>query len=235
MKIMTFGKFKSFIEKNLIESYKNEQDFKKKLREFKHNVLDDKNVSKIYSIYDQLNSPQGLSEKDAKHFLEEGIDLLRRMLPNVRLPKPMIEDLQNHYEDIDTLVYNNKVNLHERLESRKNILSILTSDKVNLKETVNIPIKTMVNVANQTLRNYVNNLDETSKKEFFQLINQDSKVLEDRFEQMKKETVSKLSNLLEKEDQTEVKNKITETIDKLKIEKFDQLNYLRIKNLLDSI
>ncbi len=35
---MTFGAVKSLIEKNLLESYKNEKEFKKTLREFKHNV-----------------------------------------------------------------------------------------------------------------------------------------------------------------------------------------------------
>ena len=33
---MTFGTIKSLIEKNLLESYKNEMEFKKTLREFIH-------------------------------------------------------------------------------------------------------------------------------------------------------------------------------------------------------
>ena len=42
---MTFGQIKSIIEKNLLESYKNEKDFKKSLKEFKHNVLNNKTMS----------------------------------------------------------------------------------------------------------------------------------------------------------------------------------------------
>jgi hypothetical protein len=232
---MTFGKFKSFIENKLIESYTNENDFKKNLREFRHNVLNNKNLSKIYSIYDQLSSPQGLSEKDASQFLEEGIDLLSRILPHVKLPKTLQETIENQYYDIDVLVYNHKINLHERLESRKNILSTLTKDKKVVSESINIPIKTMVNVANQTLRSYVDSLDESSKKEFFKIINEDSKVLEETFEKMKSDGINKLNSILENETEKEIKEKITETIDKLKTEKFDQLNFVRIKKLINSI
>ena len=82
---MTFGTIKSIIEKNLLESYKNEKDFKKSLREFKQNVLNDKSISKAYSLYDQLSTPQGLSESDAKEFLEEGISLLSKILPSIKL------------------------------------------------------------------------------------------------------------------------------------------------------
>ena len=232
---MTFGKIKSVIEKNLLESYKDEKNFKKTLREFKQNILNDKNLSKLYSVYDQLSTPQGLTEKDAKDFLEEGVDLIRRVLPLVKLPKTISENLENSYRDIDILVYNTKVNLSERLQSKKNLISVLTSEKPKVKESINIPIKSMVNVANQTLKSYVENLDETSKKELFQIISEDSKVLENQFEELKKSTISKLQSIMESENENEVKTKISETIDKLKTERFDQINYLRLKNFSSSI
>lgn len=232
---MTFGIIKSLIEKNLIESYTNEKDFKKTLREFKHNVLNNKNLSKVYSVYDQLSSPQGLSEKDAKEFLDEGIDLLRRLLPTIKLPIHLRESVQNIYKDIDVLVYNSKIDLSERLQSRKNILSTLMLEKIKVKESINIPIKTMVNVANQTLKTYVESLDDASKKELFQLISEDSKVLETKFENLKSQTIGKLQTILENENEFELKTKISETIEKVKLEKFDQINFLKLKNLSESI
>lgn len=232
---MTFGKIKSVIEKNLLESYKDEISFKKTLREFKHNILNDKNLSKLYSIYDQLSTPQGLSEKDAKDFLEEGIDLIRRISSSVRLPKVLSEDTANSYRDIDILVYNTKVDLSERISSKKNIISVLTTKKTETKESINIPIKSMVNVANQTLKSYVENLDESSKKELFQIISEDSKVLENKFEELKNSTITKLQSMMESENENEIKTKISETIDKLKSERFDQINFLRLKNFSNSI
>jgi triphosphoribosyl-dephospho-CoA synthetase len=93
----------------------------------------------------------------------------------------------------------------------------------------------MVNIANQTLSNYVDNLDETSKKEFIQLMSEDSTSLESKFETIRESAISKLNSILEKEEEVELKTKLSETIDRLKTEKFDQLNFLKLKNLEESI
>ena len=232
---MTFGKVKSIIENRLIESYKNEQEFKKSLKEFKHNVLNNRTMSKLYSLYDQLSTPQGLNESDAKDFLEEGISLIQKLLTNVKLPKTMSESIANNYSDIDALVYTNKLNLLERVNSKKNIINVLTSQKNVVKESINIPLKSMVRIANQTLTNYVESLDESSKKEFLQIMSEDTKVLETKFETIRESAISKLNNLLETEEEFELKTKLSETIDRLKGEKFDQLNFLKLKNLEESI
>lgn len=232
---MTFGTIKSIIENNLLESYKDEKEFKKSLREFKHNVLSDKSMSKAYALYDQLSSAQGLSEETAKEYLEEGVNLLQKILPNIRLPKSSLKNVNNKYSDIDALVYTNKLDLLERVQSKKNIVSLLTSANNTVKESINIPVKSMVNIANQTLRNYIDTLDENSKKEFLQLISEDTKSLETKFETIRESAIKKLQTILEKEEEFELKAKLSETINKLKIEKFDQLNFIRLKNLEESI
>ena len=235
MSKMTFGTIKSIIENNLLESYKDEKEFKKSLREFKHNVLSDKSMSKAYALYDQLSSAQGLSEETAKEYLEEGVNLLQKILPNIRLPKSSLKNVNNKYSDIDALVYTNKLDLLERVQSKKNIVSLLTSANNTVKESINIPVKSMVNIANQTLRNYIDTLDENSKKEFLQLISEDTKSLETKFETIRESAIKKLQTILEKEEEFELKTKLSETINKLKIEKFDQLNFIRLKNLEESI
>lgn len=232
---MTFGNIKSLMEKNLLESYKDEKDFKKTLREFKHNVLNNKSMSRAYALYDQLSTPQGLNEHDAKEFLEEGLSLLQRVLPSIKLPKTISESVKNNYVDIDTLVYSQKTDLMERVTAKKNIISIITSKTETIKESINIPIKSMVNIANQTLRNYLDTLDENSKKEFIQIVSEDTKTLEGKFEVIRESAITKLQARMETEDETEIKTRISETINKLKDEKFDQMNFLRLKNLEESI
>jgi hypothetical protein len=232
---MTFGTIKSLIEKNLLESYKNETEFKKSLREFKHNVLSNKAMSKAYAIYDQLSSPQGLSEQDAKDFIEEGISLLNKILPSIKLPITLSEKTENKYSEIDTLVYSQGVNLLERLNAKKSILKVISSTKETIKENINIPISSMVSIANQTVNNYILSLDENSKKEFFQIVSEDVKTLETKFETIKESAISKLTALQNSEDSQDIKTKILETIDKVKSEKFDQLNFLKLKNLEESI
>jgi hypothetical protein len=232
---MTFGQIKSLIEKNLIESYKSEKEFKKSLKEFKHNVLNNKHMAKLYSLYDQLSTPQGLNESDAKDFLEEGVNLIQQILPNIKLPKTLSENIENKYSDIDSLVYSNKLNLLERVNSKKNITNVLISNETPIKESVNLPLKSMVSIANQTLQKYIDTLDESSKKEFIQLISEDTETLENKFETIRESAITKLNSMLEKEQEFELKTKLSETIDKLKTEKFDQLNFLKLKNLEESI
>jgi hypothetical protein len=232
---MTFGNIKSLMEKNLLESYKDEKDFKKTLREFKHNVLSNKSMSKAYALYDQLSTPQGLNEHDAKEFLEEGVSLLQRILPSIKLPTTISESVKNNYVDIDTLVYTQKTDLRERVNAKKNIISLLTQKNETVKESINIPIKSMVNIANQTLKNYLDTMDENSKKEFIQIVSEDTKTLENKFEVIRESAITKLQARLETEGELEIKTRISETINKLKDEKFDQMNFLRLKNLEESI
>ena len=233
---MTFGQIKSIIENNLLESYRNEQEFKKSLKEFKHNVLNNKNMSRIYSLYDQLTTPQGLSENDAKDFLDEGINLIQKLLPSIKMPKTMSENVNNSYSDVDALIYTNKLDLMERLKSKKNLIKTLTSPKKEMvKETINIPIKSMVSIANHNLNNYLDTLDESAKKEFIQLMSEDVSSLKNKFETLRENAIVKLSNILESEQDFEVQTKLSETIDRLKIEEFNQLNFFKLKNLEESI
>ena len=233
---MTFGQIKSIIENNLLESYKNEQEFKKSLKEFKHNVLNNKNMSKLYSLYDQLTTPQGLTESDAKDFLEEGITLIQKLVPSIKTPKTLSENVKNNYSDIDSLVYTNKLDLMERIQSKKKLIKTLVSQKPEtVKESINIPLKSMVSIANQTMKSYLENLDESSKKEFLQLMSEDTSTLKNKFETLRESAIGKLNNLLETENDFEIKTKLSETINRLENEKFDQLNFLKLKNLEESI
>jgi uncharacterized protein (UPF0210 family) len=188
---MTFGQIKSIIEKNLVESYNKPTSFKQTLREFKHNVLENKNFAKLYSLYDDLLSPKGLKESEAREYLDEGIEVIRHILKTTQLPKK--------------------------------------------GESVNIPIKSMVNIANQTIQNYLTSLDETTKKEVFHILASKSDDLEKEYTNLKDSTISKLNSLYEEQSESEMKTRISETIEKIQLEDFDQVNYIRLKQLEESL
>jgi hypothetical protein len=231
---MTFGQIKSIIEKNLVESYKDTSSFKQTLKEFKHNVLTNKSFSKVYSIYDDLSSPQGLTESDAREFLDEAINVIRHLLERTSLPKNG-EKSENIYENIDNIVYFNKVDIKERIASKKAIISKLMESKGQVKDTPKIPIKSMVSIANQTLSRYVEGLDESSRKEIFHILATNNSDLESEFDNLKESAVNKLKVLSDKQNDAELKTKITETIGKIESEKYDQINYVRLKKLEESI
>jgi heterodisulfide reductase subunit C len=234
---MTFGQIKTIIENQLIESYKDGKEFKQSLKEFKEDVLDNKNISKLYSLYTDLSTPQGLSEQDAYEFIKEGIDLIQKTLPKVNLPKGNIKESKNIYKNIDELVYvdGKRIDLNDRLKNKKELVKILTQPKNQIKESVNIPLSSMVKVANQSLKNYIETLDESSKKELMEIINEDTKSLKIKFESLKKDATIKLNGLIENESDINVKTKITETVERINNEKFDQVAYLKLKQLVESL
>ena len=235
---MTFGLVKSIIEENLITSYKDPESFKKSIKEFKQNILNDKKLSKIDSIYEDLYTPKGLSREDAKEFLEESLTLIKSLISSVKLPKNLLENkTKNKYNTIDSLVYTDpiSINILERVNQKKEIISILTSNKNGNQKSISIPVSSMVKIANQTLNSYIDGLDESSKKEFLEIIKEDSKSLEDKFESLREDALSKLSPILESEIDSDSKSKLQETIKKIREDKFDQINYLRLKSLVNSI
>jgi hypothetical protein len=231
---MTFGQIKSIIEKNLVESYKDSSTFKQTLKEFKHNVLNNKSFSKVYSIYDDLNTPQGLSENDAKEFLEESVNVIRHLLENTSLPKNG-EKAANIYQNIDNLVYFENVNIHERLSSKKMLIDNLMLTTKGLNESPKIPLKSMVSIANQTIGKYIESLDEATKKEVFYILASKNEDLEIEYTTLKESTINKLKVLLNKQEESDIQSKINETIERIEIEKFDQVNYVKLKRLEESI
>jgi hypothetical protein len=163
--------------------------------------------------------------------------MIQSLLQNIKLPKLMSETkIQNRYQDIDDLVYlNKKIDLTERVNLKKKLYKTLSESEIKNHKPINIPLSTMVRVANQTVQNYIESLDESTKKEFFELIKEDSESLESKFNLLKEKTLKKLSPVLENETDVETKQKIQETIDKIQNDKFNQINFLRLKKLEESI
>ncbi len=232
---MTFGEVKSIIEESLIESYKDSKNFKGVMKEFHTNILTNKSLSKLYSLYDDLSSEKSLSEKEAKEYLEEGISLIRTILENAKLPTFSSKKIENKYKDLDTLVYTKNLNISERVSAKNNLISNLTKSPNSLKESINLPLTSMVSIANQTLKNYIETMDESTKKDFFKVIKSNQNDLEKEFGTIKESAINKLQTILESENEFELKTKISETIDRLKNEEFNQMNFVRISSLEKSI
>jgi sulfatase maturation enzyme AslB (radical SAM superfamily) len=89
----------------------------------------------------------------------------------------------------------------------------------------------MVRIANQTLENYVDTMDEQSKKTFIEILKSDGDSLKEDFSVLKEKTIEKLNSILGEQKESDVIEKISETIDKLKGEEFNQINYFKLVNL----
>ena len=104
---MKFGILKSKIEKCLVESYNN-NTFKDNIFIFNELVKKNKNISKIYYLYDELSSKKGLNESVANDFINESITIYENTIN--KISKKNLEEIsiwvgkveaKNNYEEID--------------------------------------------------------------------------------------------------------------------------------------
>jgi hypothetical protein len=232
---MTIGKLKTYFEKKFVESYQNEKEFKKVIKEFNEKVLKNKSISRLYNLYDELTSPQGLKESETIDYINEGLRLIGNEVKKQKLPSLSAQINENFYETLDELIYNNNLALIEIVKLKKEVSKVLTTKKTQIKESVKIPVSSMVKIANQTIGNFVENMDESSKKELFEVLKEDKETLSRNFKLIKEFTISKLEKLKETENEESTVSKIQETIDKINSEEFSQIGYLKLKRFNETI
>jgi hypothetical protein len=241
---MKIGVLKSRVEKLLSESY-GKGTFKEEIKNFNRNVLSNKNISKLFFLYDELSTNKGYDQKLAEDFVFESITMFENIINKTdkrdleKIKKWVISvNSHNQYTDIDNLFYNSGDVLHleNKVRSKKVIVESLKKTQLNEnKETILLPLSSMVKVANKSIEDFISNLNESEKKELNLLLKEDELVLVELFQNLKDEAVVKLIVVLEGESDESVKNTINETIDNIKSKKFDRLEYFKLKNLVDNI
>jgi hypothetical protein len=108
----TFGTIKTKIENTAIELAK-KPEFKRFIFEFKHLVLENKDLSELYYIYDDLSSNKGLPNDIANDYINESIEYSQILLESQgnRLKDINVwinswnKNTSNNYSDIDTAIY----------------------------------------------------------------------------------------------------------------------------------
>jgi len=238
---MNFGKLKSKIENVLLESYK-KGTFKTELKNFKKYVLENKNVSKLYYLYDELSSNKGMSSDIVNDFINECITIYENTSNKItnkdltELTKWVENDTsENIYESIDNLFSNNVLKIDNKIKSRKLISENLQKEKKVISESHNVPLSSVISIANKTVSNYISSLNENDKKELISLLNRNDCDLKDEYTQLKESSIHKLNQVISEEKDVEVMKKINETIQRVSNEKFDKLNYYRLKKLNENL
>ena len=240
---MKFGILKSKIENVLLESYKN-NTFKDELKTFKKLVIENKNVAKIFYLYDELSSPKGLNESYVNEFINESVKLYEKSIS--KITKSELKELnewvknstvENSYSKIDDLFTSDVLTIESRIKSKKLISETLRKLPITTTTTksIELPLSTMVSVANKTIKNYIDGLNESDKKELISLLSEDDSTLTEKYNSLKENVVEKLNNMKESSDDNSVKSRIDETLSKVLSEKFDKLSYFKLKGLNENL
>jgi hypothetical protein len=238
--MIKFGILKSKIEKVLLESYSNDT-FKDELKNFKKLVLENKNISKIFYLYDELSSKKGLNENTVNDYIHECITMYENSINKIKPSdlnnlKTWVSNVksENLYETVDGLFSTDVLTIESKIKSKKLIKESLMVPKPINKEIIQLPLTTMVSVANKTISSYINGLNESEKKDLMKFLSTDDSVLKENFDSIKGEVIVKLKALQEGSDIGTL-NRITETIEKVESEKYDKLSYFKLKNLKETL
>ena len=238
---MNFGILKSKIENTLLESYK-KGTYNEEMKNFKKLVLVNKNVSKLFYLYDDLTTNKGLHSDIVGDYINECVTIYENTvnkITNKELNKINnwvgTSKVDNQYETIDNLFSSNILTIENRIQSKKVISESLKKKPIDKKTILNLPLKSMVSLANKTISNYIDSLNESEKTELTKLLSEDDNVLSKDFEIIKESVVSKLSDMKNTENDKSTQNRIDETLQKVISEKYDKLSYFKLKSLNENL
>lgn len=233
---MKFGQLLSKIEGLMVNSYVNETT-KFEVRNFKKLVLENKNVSVMYYIYTELSKKKGYDKTLAESYINESLRQVDKILPKLNTQKIeyWAKDVvsKNNYQEIDNLIYNSPDKIMENVESRKTLIKTL-SETTEVKTAIQLPMETLLNIANKEISSYIENLDEDSKRDLSKVLMTEDTELSKEFEELKTKTIHSLSNLNDSMDESTTK-KLQETIQQIKGEVFSKINYVKLYNLYNNI
>lgn len=231
---MVFGQIKTIIEENFVNSYTNKEVFSENVKGFKKNFLSNKDLTKLYLLYDELSTPKGLTKEQAKDFIEEGIGQIKELLSNVEIPKVDI-DVTSKYKDIDAVTNNKNLSIGEILEHKTNIMNLLMEKPKIYETNVFWPISSVVKMANKSISEYIESLDESTRNDLFFLLTEEDSKLEKDFELKKTEVLDKLESLIKEEKEDKNIETINATIEKVKNEGYNKINYYKLKELMKNL
>ena len=239
--IMNFGLLKSRIENTLLESYK-KGTFKDEMKNFKKLVLENKNISKLFYLYDDLSSNKGLHSDIVGDYINESITMYENTV-NKLTTKDINKinswvgatKIDNQYETIDNLFSSNILTIENRIQSKKLISESLKKKPVEKKTVLNLPLSSMVSLANKTISNYIDSLNESEKTELTKLLSESDDVLSKQYDTIKESVVSKLSDMMNTESDISTQIRIDETLQKVISEKYDKLSYFKLKSLNENL
>lgn len=238
---MNFGIIKTNIENTLLESYK-KGTFKDEIKNFKKLVLENKNISKLFYLYDDLSSNKGLHAEIVNDYINESVTIYENTMNKITAKEfnKIIawsgnQSKNNSYEVIDNLFNTNILAIENKIQSKKIISETLKKRANVVKESVNIPLSSMVNVANKTISNFIDSLNESEKNELVKLLSENDEKLSEDFITIKESVVNKLTEMKNSESDKSTQNRIEETLNKVISEKYDKLSYFKLKNLNENL
>jgi len=217
-----FGKIKSKIEFLFETTYRNES-FKENIKGFKSHVLDKKNICEIYYLYDELTNKNNINESIVDDYINDSFKVIKSHLESSKkdilelskwINEKINEEINNTYVDIDNIVYS------------KNVVKDIVENK-----SLNIPVSSMLKIANKTLSQEYSDLNESEINEIKYYSSLSREQLINEIENTKSIVIDKLKVTLNESVDEELNKKIESTIEEIKNNNLTKHSLYKLKQL----
>ena len=216
---MEFGKIKTGVEALLIKNYSTKK-FTETLKEFKEDFLKNKDISKIYNIYNIVDKKRGLKKEHATEYLDIIKENFNSLVSNNKKDlKRLYEKYstnENEYQEIDNFLNTSSDldSIVSMLESRDVLINklVLVEEDKPTTTIVNLPLSYIKKIVDNKKNSILENLDEKTKKTINELYSYDVKEIEEKVSEYKQLLNNKLTPLIESEN----KETIEKVIEKVK-------------------
>ena len=236
---MRFGLIKTLVENKLIDSFV-KGTLKTDMRLFERKLLKNSNFCKLMSIYDNLKENKELDKETATYLVDDLSNEFRQIKLSentISFVKSWTKDivLENKYKTIDELFYGDLLKPEKKSIAKKSIVESLGKKPI-LKEnkSSNVPISSMLKVANKTAEKYLENLTESERNSVKEVLSSNDENLKTKFTELKETAIQKIDTLISESDE-ELSKVLLETKQRLTNVKHSKKEYIKLMNLTQNL
>jgi len=234
-KKMRFGVIKTLVENKLVNSFK-KNNLKEDMRLFNNKLIKNKDFCKLMSIYDNLNENKGLDKETANYLVDD----LTKEFHSINLNESTIKFIkswtgdvvkENKYSVIDDLIYGDTIKPEKKSIARKQIVESLNKiTTLNESKSPKVPISSMLKVANNTAKKYLETLTESDRKKVLEIVALNKEDLKSKFQELRESTITKLDSLIAESDE-DLKVRLNETKERISKTDINKDEYIKLWKL----
>lgn len=231
---MKFGELKTIVENKLVDSFiKNE--LKSDLKVFNKIIKEDKSFGKMMVKYDSLLENKGYDKDVATFMFDEVISELKSLTLKESTVNTIVKwsegiKCENKYIEIDEFITSD--DFEKKFKIKKSIIEGLTK-KPTIKESVKLPISSLVKVANNTIKKHLDTLNESDREKVMEVLKSED-ILKEKFNELKENTISTINSMISESDES-VKSTLSETVKKIESTEFSKKEYVKLLTLNEGL
>ena len=236
---MKFGVIKTLVENKLIESFR-QDSLKSDMSLFNKKLLKNKDFCKMMSIYDNLNENKGLDKETSRYLVDDlffEFNKLKLSEQTLNFIKSWTKDIvvENKYEIIDNLLYIDLSNPEKKSLAKKSVVESLSKTKpiVESKKS-NVPISSLLKIANSTAEKYLDNLNESERNSVKEILTSNDENLKTKFTELKETAIQKIDTIISESDE-DLTKVLVETKERLSNVKPSKKEYIKLLNLTQNL